>query len=528
MNNAPRSIAARVLIRIAVSLTVIAMSACAIAPTEHPTERPGPGLERGGWMDRYFKYDGAYPYFVGFDLQQLHADTNIDYESKLDFLADYGVNKVRIWLNPSWFGLPGDYNYPTRGKILFPWRVDEASNRFDIDAWDPAFWERTKDFLAYARRKGIIVEISLFTVQEPRDYFKAPGVSYPFHHRNNLQDFGRPTDPNGRFMLGFYDLEYTDNGLKLADYHKAYIDKALHEFRDFNHVYYELINESPGPPGWVRKELPHGWMKHWIAYIAGKTGRIVTTQTSGFMNLRSDNERAWASADFEHAGQRYWDDANLDGFNFHLYSTNPDHISDALTGYQLRGKMLLCNEGALFYKIDKSPGYPDYGVQFRQEALLGEIRHAWGMMTAGGYYSMYFGPVPQLGDRASREGARVMQAMRSIVEMTEFQNMRPVRPTGVEYDDLVTRGPGQYWQVIADEGTSYIVYFWGDDANAAANISLPESNYRFYWMDTRAKKTPLASGTIAVSDAGGVSISPPPPASWNREAGMVLVVRKQE
>ena len=499
--------------------------------SDRPPAEPGVnvnGLQRGGWLNRYFQYNGKFDYYVGFDVQQLHADTNIDYKEKLDFLADFGVNKVRIWLYPSWFGLPGDKNYPKTGKILFPWRVNRDSNRFDIDKWNPAFWVRTKNFLAYAKAKGIIVEVSLFTVQEPRDYFKDREISYAFHYLNNLQNFGRPTDNDGRFMLGFFDLDYTDGNLKLANYHKAYIDKALEEFASFDHIYYELINEAPGTEYWVNHDLPHAWMKHWMGYIASKTSQIVTTHNSGFMNMRNNNEKGRTSEGFNEVGQRYWNESFFDGFNFHLYSTNPGHISKALTGYQLKGKMLICNEGDSYYELDRSHGYPDFSLEFRRERLYGEIRHAWGMMTAGGYYSIYYGPVPQLGDESAIEGANVMRAMRNIVEMTEFQRMRPVRANGVELDDLVYQGPTPEWQVIAEEDVSYIVYFWGKKSRTDVAISLPAGEFRFYWMDTRIKKTPLKTGTVELHLPGSVTISPPQISAWDTYAGIVLVIKKAE
>lgn len=517
------------MIRAIIVITSLVMSACVSTPGVLPTDPSANqnGLERGGWLNRYFKYNGKYNYYVAFDLQQLHADTNTDYKAKLDFLAGYGVNKVRIWLYPSWFGLPGDKNYPTTGKILYPWKVNQTSNKFDIDKWDSDFWERTKDFLAYAKTKKFIVEVSLFTVQEPRNYFRDSEISYPFHFQNNVQNFGRPTDSDGRFMYGFFDLNYSDNNLMLADYHKAYIDKALNEFSSFDHIYYELINESPGSPSWVNQDLPHIWMKYWMSYMAGKTRRIITTHNTGFMNLRHDNQKDWTSEDYNKVGQRYWNENYLDGFNFHLYSSNPNNISMALTGYQLKGQMLICNEGDTYYEIDKSNGYPNFVLTLKQDDLYGEIRHAWGMMTAGGYYSIYYAPTPQVGDESAKEGAKAMQAMRNIVEMTKFQQLRPVRTNGVEYDNLVTQGPAPDWQVIAKEGVSYIVYFWGNQSTTNVKINLPAGNFGFSWMDTRTKKTSLKTGTVTLRQAGRATISPPGTSNWNPDAGIVLVIKKQ-
>ena len=515
---------------LALMVLALTLVACTTVSLEEPagiSPAIRSGLERGGWQNRYLQYNGTFDYYVGFDLQQLHADTNIDYVEKLNFLAEHGVNKVRIWLHSSWFGLPGQGSYPETGKILFPWKVDPWLNKFDLDQWDPEFWERTKDFLAQAASRKIIVEISLFSVQEPRNYFNDLATAYPFNHRNNLQNFGRSTDRNGGFMRGFYDLNYKDNNLALADYHKAYIDKTLEEFESFDHIYYELINESPGEPYWVKRDLPHKWMKHWMKYLASKTNRLVTTHNSGFMNLKNGNEKQWTSDDFNSVGQKYWNESYFDGFNFHLYSTDPNDISMALSGYQQKGKLLICNEGGTFYEIDRSKGYPNFELEFNRDQLYGEIRHAWGMMTSGGYYSIYFGPVPQLGDKSSTEAAKAMQAMRNIVEMTTFQNMRPEASSGDDFDSLVTQGPATNWQTIADEGEDYIVYFWGDRSRNSAKIDLPAGKYEYFWMETRTKKPPLKSGSINMEMSGLAAVEPPAISTWRQGSGIVLVIVNQ-
>ena len=163
--------------------------------------------------------------------------------------------------------------------------------------------------------------------------------------------------------------------------------------------------------------------------------------------------------------------------------------------------MLICNEGDSFYDLDRSAGYPNFRITLDVDRLYGEIRHAWGMMTAGGYYSIYFGPVPLVGDETSTAAAEAMQAMRQIVEMTRFEALRPVRDDGSELDDLVSAGPGGAWQVIADPGTSYLAYFWGEEREDAASIMLPAGHYRYSWMDTRSQGPALAGGEVGLAGA---------------------------
>jgi len=115
-------------------------------------------------------------------------------------------------------------------------------------------------------------------------------------------------------------------------------------------------------------------------------------------------------------------------------------------------------------------------------------------------------------------------SLRTIVEMTDFQHLRPVRPDGSEYDDLVLKGPTEHWQVIANDGVSYIVYFWGDGDMSATEISLPPGTFRYSWMDTREKKSPLKTGTVTVRRSGRARIEPPDADNWDIRAGIVLVL----
>ena len=502
-------------------LAALTLAAC-VGQSPRPVGKTE--LVRGGWQDRYLQYRGTFEYLVGFDLQQLHADVGIDYRQKIDFLHSHGINKIRIWLYASWFGLPGDANYPTDGQILYPWRIDATSNKFDIDHWDPAFWQRTRDVLSYARSKGIVVEISLFSIQEPRRYFRRESVSYAFRHTDNLQVFGRATDMNGGFTRGFFALGYTDNGRSLYDYQRALIDKALLEFGEFGNVYFELINESPGSRRWIESELPHAWMKYWLRYLDARTNQLLTTHSVGFMTLDDGDRDDWSADDFAAVGSRYWSEDYVDGFNFHLYADDPRRISDVLHPFQAHRLALICNEGGTFYTVDRTRGYPDFRMQLDANALHGEIRHAWGMMTAGGYYSVYFGPVPLLGNEVSRRAASAMQAMRRIVETTRFETLRPVRDDGSEFDDIVADGPGANWQVIANPGVAYIVYFWGSASATPAALSMPPGRYRYAWFDTREPGPPLASGVASSTRPGQAVVEPPPANMWAADAGLVLVL----
>jgi hypothetical protein len=105
-------------IRVVVSsLTLIACVVLSPALPSFPAESETSALVRAG---RWLQYNGQYRYFVGFDNQELVADTSIDYTAVLDTLRDVRVNKIRIWFDA--------YRHPT---YLHPWV--RRNGKYDLD-----------------------------------------------------------------------------------------------------------------------------------------------------------------------------------------------------------------------------------------------------------------------------------------------------------------------------------------------------------------------------------------------------------
>ena len=416
-------------------------------------------LERTGWDDRYLKYKECGAYFVGFDMQEIASDTKIDYEDELELLSEYDINNIRIWLYTSWFGTDGPGL-----DILYPWRVVEAGKngkrKFDIDNWDPEYWNRLRNVVAYAQKKGIIIQISLFSAQEPFSYFTEKGkfskIEYAFRNKDNIQRFGKPT-ADGDFYPSFFDLDYKEKGKFLQDYQKALIEKAIMELDEYDNVYFELMNEGPGPKNIVNDRYYFQWAEEMLAFIKSLTPTLVSMSTEGYIHMEGPQVK------YDKLVSRVSGNMDLDGQSFHLYSDNPNLMSARLHNFQFQQQILLGNEGGDYYDVDRSAGYPNYIVSKNVTKLFNEIRHGWGYMTSGGYYLAYQGP-DTTGSEVWKDMASALQAMRNIVETVDYWEMRPVREDGSEYDDVVEQGPldNNNWQVLAKEGDQYLVYFWGE------------------------------------------------------------------
>jgi hypothetical protein len=123
----------------------------------------------------YFLYRGKPILLITSD-QHYGAVVNseFDYVAFLDKPHSKGLNFTRIYPG-AYFEkendyLPGNNLGPRAGKQVLPWARTTITGgspvlggyKFDLDRWDPAYFDRLKDFCAKAQDRDIIVEICPF------------------------------------------------------------------------------------------------------------------------------------------------------------------------------------------------------------------------------------------------------------------------------------------------------------------------------------------------------------------------------
>jgi hypothetical protein len=103
----------------------------------------------------------------------------IDYKRYLAALASDGLNYTRIFggtyveVPAHSFGIHRNNLAPGPGRFIAPWARSETpgyaggGDKFDLDRWNPEYFERFHAFLAEASRLGIVVEVTLFSSTRP-------------------------------------------------------------------------------------------------------------------------------------------------------------------------------------------------------------------------------------------------------------------------------------------------------------------------------------------------------------------------
>jgi hypothetical protein len=211
----------------------------------------------------YFLFRGQ-PTILLTSAEHYGAVINLDFNfvPYLDALAEAGLNYTRIY--PGAYFETVDYFAkdnplgPHPGRHILPWARSRVSgyplggNKFDLDTWDSAYFDRLKEFVAQAGRRGIVVEICLFNCMYPDLWHLMP-----LYHENNIQGVGTCS------YLNVQTLKDED----LVARHEVYVRKITGEVNQFNNVILEVCDE-PGLCGLAESEY-HPWLDRMIDVIVG-------------------------------------------------------------------------------------------------------------------------------------------------------------------------------------------------------------------------------------------------------------------
>lgn len=462
----------------------VSVAAGAVAPPPGP-----PGLQRAG---RWFTYNGRYVYLAGIDAQHLVADPSNDVAAVLDRLRAHRINKVRIWIDAYW-----------DNAFSRPWATDPRTGRLDLDAWNDGYWSRLHDFAAAAQAREIIVEVSIFHIKPGDTPRWSPASWKQAWNKEYNVNAVFSANASGHFYPQFYDLNHPERsatGKTLYDYQKALVDKIITAFDPFHNVYYEIHNEF-GDGG--NQDDIHQWQEYWAQYVKQHSRKIVGVHAGDDVGPT-------------HGEHYYWDQSYVDGIDYHLGDDQryPDRTAADLRRAQMKNKILQCNES-----------YPWYsGTSVDMGMLDQETRGLWAWFVLGGYFAIYDGHLTQYAGWDLM--ANRLNVLHDVVDTVPWWTMSPVDPSGNGYDSLVSQGPATRWQILANPGAAYVVYYWDDGSQApsqaVAHLQLPRGAYRYGWYDPTTGDV-MASG--AVEGGGTASIAAPPP-SWNRNVGVVLILQK--
>lgn len=223
----------------------------------------------------YFQYESK-PVILITSAEHYGALINLDFEYilYLDALHAQGLNYTRVFTG-TYIEREADIKEigfnntlaPRSGRLIVPWaRSNEngylgGGNKFDLDKWDNNYFNRIKDLITQANRRGIFIELTLFGNQ----YKDSIWMNSPLHPANNIQNCG----PSG---YNSFLLFQTLKDKKLLARQEEFVTKVIHELNNFDNIFFEICNE---PFNEVTDSMAvDEWHNHMIKLITKVEARL--------------------------------------------------------------------------------------------------------------------------------------------------------------------------------------------------------------------------------------------------------------
>jgi hypothetical protein len=164
-----------------------------------------------------------------------------DFEKYLDDAAAHKITMTRTFLlyrelqsarNPSSPCKPESPDFIAPFVRKGPGKALDGEPVYDLDTWNPEYFDRLHRFLEAASKRGIVVELTVFS----NSYSSDTWALNPFRAENNLQH------------VGAIDWEeyITLKDKELVRRQEAYARKIIQETSQYDNVYYEICNEPGG------------------------------------------------------------------------------------------------------------------------------------------------------------------------------------------------------------------------------------------------------------------------------------------
>lgn len=386
---------------------------------------------------------------------------DFDYERYLDAIAADGLNNTRIFSGtyrevPSSFGITNNTLAPKANRYACPWARSntpgyfDGTNKFDLSRFDPAYFDRLKQFMTAAGDRGIIVEVVLFCPF----YRDAMWEASPMNVINNVNGVGDcPRDDI--FMLKHPEV---------TEVHDAFTRKIVRELNDFDNLYFEVLNESWA--GGVSSE----WEHHIVDVIR---------QTE------------------DELPKRHLISLNVEGSRNPISNPHPD-----VSIYNFHGAHPPRAVG-LNYSLNKVIGENETGFRGNHDLIY--RTEGWAFILAGGaiYNNLDYSFTPDHPDGTFLEykspggGSPALRKQLSILktfmESFDFVRMKPDPSVLKNSAEEITS------YVLAETGKAYAVYChvplpWKPENPARTDtevmktkltLDLPKGKYSIGWCDTK-------------------------------------------
>src|SRR5450755_1940272 len=397
-------------------------------------------------------------------------NADFDYHRYLDALASGGMNYTRLFggsyveVPGKSFGILRNDLAPAPGRFVAPWARSGSGEyagggkKFDLERWNPEYLTRLHDFLAEAAKRGIVVEIGLFSSQ----YGELQWSVSPFNSANNINQ----TD-----AIDWKKVNTLENG-NILSYQERYTRKLVREANAYPNVIFEIANEP-----WSDRPVLADVVNPYL--FSGRD------QYPNSIDLPDELTMAWQARVMEWITS---EEASLP--NQHLVAQDCCNfrypIRQVIPGVSVVNFHYAYPEAvSLNYGLGTALAYDETGFLGRGDDTY--ARQAWNFMLAGGSifdgldYSFTVGHEDGTDAQPNGPGGGSPELRRRLRILSEFLQGLPLVDLTPD-SRTVKHAGGVFTHMLSTPKGEYAMYIDGDGP-ADVTLSLPAGEYAITWID---------------------------------------------
>ena len=167
----------------------------------------------------------------------------VDFDAYLQFLKEHNHNFIRLWRWEHFKSQAAGGGFhlcmtPQPWPRLSAQNARDGKSKFDLDSFDPAYFDRLRERVVAAGKEGIYVGVMFFDGWALHLSPAPDNVQgHPFFGENNINDVA---------IKSILDYQVLPLNPRVAELQKKYIHKVIDTLHDLPNVLWEVANESSG------------------------------------------------------------------------------------------------------------------------------------------------------------------------------------------------------------------------------------------------------------------------------------------
>ena len=445
---------------------------------------------------RYFEYrDRPLVLITATEHYGAVINRNFDYVAYLDDAAEKRQTLSRCFLlfrelqvfDPATQVKPLNPHSPCKplpGEYLSPWMrsgpdfATDGYPKFDLDRWNPEYFERLHGFLAAAQARGVIIELTLFS----STYNDAVWGLNPLNIQNNINGVG--------------DIPWQDyisgRDVALMERQMAYVSKVVEEVNGYDCFYLEVCNEPFTAIAGMMPETGYATQAEVDGWQEAVRDRICATE-AGLPNKHLIFQVPVENWRTDTALEQILGEESVDAVNLHDYQqlTYKGSILAPLSRFMQRDLRLAriqqvwtaVHETGKPFVFDEDNAATS---SLDEESWIVHRKRAWATVCSGGHYNMIDFSIQVGGQEAGTPASQAMirswmKNLSAFIHEVDFVQMGPDSDFASETPDntiAITLGqPGRAYVVYVADQREVDDSGMGQPCHGRLAFTLPAGGY---------------------------------------------------